>query len=63
VTDQPNTNFSGTFTEATGSSGNGNYMKFSINGDGFTLTATGGASTNASLRAPVNAIQIVSSPR
>jgi hypothetical protein len=63
VTDQPNANFSGTFTEATGSSGNGNYMKFSINGDGFTLTATGRTSTNASLRAPVNAIQIVSSPR
>lgn len=39
----------------------GNYLKFTINGNGFTLTATPGTSTNASLRAPVNAIQIISS--
>jgi hypothetical protein len=57
LTDQAGTNFSGAFTPAANSSGN--YLKFSISGTGFTLTATPGASTNAAMRAPVNAIQIV----
>jgi hypothetical protein len=59
LTDQANTNFSGTFTQSAGTSGN--YVKFTIHGNGFTLTATPGTSTNVSRRAPVNAIQIVSS--
>ena len=58
VTDPPNTNFSGIFTQASGTSGN--YVKFKINGSGFTVTAKPGTSTNANVRAPVNAIQIVS---
>jgi hypothetical protein len=57
LTDPANTNFSGTFTEAANS--NGNYVKFTITGTAFTITAkpvTGGSTT---LRAPINAIQIV----
>lgn len=57
LTDQPQTNFSGTFVQATG--GAGNYVKFSIAGGGFTLTATPVSGTNTTLRAPINAIQIV----
>jgi len=49
--------------EATATSSTGNYVKFSISGDGFTLTATPASGTNATLRAPVNAIQIVRSPK
>jgi hypothetical protein len=63
LTDQANTSFSGIFTEATAGASNGNYVKFSINGSGFTLRATPLTSANANLRAPVNAIQIVSSAR
>ena len=59
LTDQANTNFSGTFVPAAGTSGN--YVKFTITSNGFTLTATPGTSTNTALRAPVNAIQIVAS--
>jgi len=57
ATDPANTNFSGTFVQASG--GAGNYVKFTITGEGFTLTATPMTGTNATLRAPVNAIQIV----
>jgi hypothetical protein len=57
VTDPANVNFSGTFTRATNSSGN--YVKFSITAAGFTLTAKPVVGTNATVRAPVNAIQIV----
>jgi hypothetical protein len=57
LTDPANTNFAGTFRQATGATGN--YVQFTINAGGFTLTATPGASTNATQRAPVNAIQIV----
>lgn len=57
ATDTPNTDFTGTFTQAAGT--NGNYVLFSISGSGFTVTATPSTSTNATLRAPVNAIQIV----
>jgi hypothetical protein len=59
VTDPPSTDFAGTFVPSTG--GSGNYIKFSIRAGGFTLTATPLTSTNATLRAPVNAIQIVPS--
>jgi len=57
LTDVANTNFAGTYTQAAGS--NGNYVKFGINAGGFTLTATPISGTNETLRAPVNAIQIV----
>ncbi len=57
VNDAPNANFSGTFSEATGSTGN--YVKFRITGSGFTVTATPGTSTNLNVRAPVDGIQIV----
>ena len=43
VVDLPQTNFSGTFTEAAGSSGN--YVRFRIKGTAFTVTATPGTST------------------
>src|SRR6185503_9425436 len=52
LTDPAGTNFSGTFTEAAGTSGN--YVKFSIQASGFTLTASPGTSTDAKRRAPVN---------
>jgi hypothetical protein len=60
VTDSAYTDFAGAFTQSAG--GSGNYVKFSINGGGFTLTATPLSSTNTKLRAPVNAIQIVPTP-
>jgi Bacterial Ig domain/Glycosyl hydrolase catalytic core len=56
LTDAAGTNFSGAFTQASGS--NGNYVKFSITAAGFTLSATPGAA-NVNKRAPVNGIQIV----
>jgi hypothetical protein len=55
--DSPGTNFTGTFSQANGSAGN--YVKFSINGRGFTLTATPGHASTGTIRAPVNGIQIV----
>jgi hypothetical protein len=57
LTDPANTNFSTTFTRAINSSGN--YVKFSINATGFTLTATPVSGDNATLRAPINGIQII----
>lgn len=57
LTDTGNTNFSGTFTQAAGTAGN--YVKFTISAGGFTLTATPVSGTNSTLRAPINAIQIV----
>jgi hypothetical protein len=57
LTDAANTTFSGTYTAAANSSGN--YVKFSVTGSGFTLTAAPVSGTNATLRAPVNGIQIV----
>ena len=57
LTDPPNTDFSGTFTKAANSTGN--YVKFTITGSGFTLTAKPVTGTNGTLRAPVNGIQIV----
>jgi hypothetical protein len=57
ATDTAFTNFAGTFTQASGSAGN--YVKFTITAAGFTLTATPVSGTNSTLRAPINAIQIV----
>ena len=60
LTDAANANFNATFTQANNSTGN--YVKFSNitpSGGGFTLTATPGASSNGTKRAPVNGIQIV----
>jgi hypothetical protein len=56
-TDRGGVNFSGTFTQANSSAGN--YVKFTINATGFTLTATPGSSTDQYPRAPVNGIQII----
>ena len=55
IADLPNSNFNGTFTEATSSSPAGNYTTFSVSGGSFTLTAT----PQYSVRAPVNGIQII----
>ncbi len=61
ATDAPNTNFSGTFTQAINSKGN--YVKFrSIQATAFTITATPVTASDGNRRAPVNAIQIVPSP-
>ena len=57
LTDAANTNFSGTFTQANNSTGN--YVVFTINAAGFTLSATGGAASDGFPRAPINGIQIV----
>jgi hypothetical protein len=60
VTDPASTNFSGTLTPANNSVGN--YVKFTISGSGFTLTAAPLTGGNTTLRAPINALQIVPKP-
>jgi len=57
LTDAPNTNFSGTFTQANNS--NGNYAVFTINAGGSPLSAIPSAATDGTQRAPLNGIQIV----
>jgi beta-glucanase (GH16 family) len=57
LTDAANRNFNGTFVQANGS--NGNYVTVTINGTGFTLTATPGTASDGRRRAPVNGIQII----
>ena len=57
LTDPASTNFSLNFTEAQESTGN--YVKFTINATGFTLTAAPTQPTSSTRRAPVNAIEIV----
>jgi len=57
LTDAANTNFGGTFTQANNS--NGNYVVFTINATAFTVTATPGAASDGTPRAPINGIQIV----
>jgi len=57
LTDLAGVNFSGTYTQANNSAGN--YVKFTINATGFTITATPGAAGDGFPRAPVNGIQIV----
>jgi len=61
ITDAANTNFSGNFVLA--NNGVGNYAVFYTTSRGFTLTATPGASSDGTQRAPVNAIQIVRGDR
>jgi Domain of unknown function (DUF1929)/PKD domain len=58
LTDAANTNFSGTFTKASGSAGN--YVVFTgIKATGFTLTAIPSTASTSTERAPVNGIQII----
>ncbi len=58
VTDAANTNFTGTFTPASGSVGN--YVKFAaVTATAFTLTATPSTASDGFLRAAINGIQIV----
>ncbi len=58
-TDAANTNFSGTFTLASGGSA-GNFVLFpDVTGNAFTVTATPGPSSGGTRRAAVNGIQIV----
>ena len=55
-----NSNFNGTFTQATASSPIGNYVVFTIpNVSGFTLSAIPSTSSTGYKRAPLNGIQIV----
>jgi len=55
-----NSNFSGTFTQATASSPVGNYVVLTIpNVSGFTLSAIPSTASSGHKRAPVNGIQIV----
>ena len=55
-----NSNFNGTFTQATTSSSVGNYLILTIpNVSGFTLSAIPSFATSGYKRAPVNGIQIV----
>lgn len=57
LSDAANTNFAATFVP--GEDTSGNYLRFTIDGTAFTLTATPLAGSNTTLRAPVNGIQIV----
>lgn len=55
-----NSNFSGTFTQATAGSPIGNYVVFTIpNVQNFTLLAIPSSASTSFKRAPVNGIQIV----
>jgi hypothetical protein len=58
--DVASTNFGTTFTPA--NDGAGNYVKFTINADAFTITATPATASTTTRRAPVNGIQIVPVP-
>ena len=55
--DRASTNFAGTFTRANNSGGN--YVKFTVNASGFTVTAKPTGLPDATRRAPVNGIQVV----
>ena len=59
LTDAANTNFTATFTQAAGSSGN--YVRFGgvALTSGFTITATPGTSSDPYRRASINGLQIV----
>ncbi|MEP7042477.1 MAG: PQQ-binding-like beta-propeller repeat protein [Dokdonella sp.] len=61
ITDAANTNFNGTYVRAGNSAGN--YAVFFVGGNGFTLTATPGPASSGTVRAPLNAIQIVHGDR
>jgi hypothetical protein len=60
ATDAGGKNFSGGWVQANNSAGN--YVKFRIRATGFTLTARPVSGSNATLRAPINGIQIVPIP-
>jgi hypothetical protein len=60
VTDAANTDFTGTYTQ--GNNSTGNYLMFYVKATQFTLTATGGATSDGYERAPINGIQIVAAP-
>jgi hypothetical protein len=57
ATDAAYANYASTFVLASNSKGN--YLRFRVSGDGFTLTAKPLTADSATLRAPVNGIQIV----
>ena len=57
ASDTAEVNFATAFTAANDSSGN--YVRFRISGSAFTLTARPLAGTNATLRAPINGLQVV----
>jgi len=58
ITELTTAGFSGTFTQASNSSGN--YGVFTIgNVNGFTISATPVSASDGNLRAPINGIQIV----
>ncbi len=57
LSDAANTNFVSTFVDGSGTAGN--YLKFTIDGTGFTLTATPLTGGNTTLRAPLNGLQII----
>jgi hypothetical protein len=55
-----NSDFNGTFTQATASNAIGNYVVFTIpNVTGFTLSAIPSTSSSGYERAPMNGVQIV----
>ena len=57
LTDAAKTNFSGIYTQA--NSSDGNFVKFTISGTGFTVTAIPGTGSDGTARAPINGMQIV----
>jgi len=57
LTDPASTNFGTAFTQAVDSPGN--YLRFTITGTAFTVTATPTAPSSGTRRAPINGIQIV----
>lgn len=60
LTDAAGANFGTTFTLAGDSKGN--YVRFTVNASGFTLTATPTLPASGTRRAPVNGIQVVPVP-
>ncbi len=57
LTDAANANYAGKFVRA--ANGNGNYVRFTVQATGFTVTATPGATTDGAPRSPLNGVQIV----
>ncbi|MET0225171.1 MAG: PQQ-binding-like beta-propeller repeat protein [Dokdonella sp.] len=61
ITDAANATFDGSYMRADNSAGN--YAVFFVGGTRFTLTATPGPASSSTVRAPLNAIQIVHGDR
>ncbi len=57
LTDAANANFAGKFAQA--ANGNGDFVRFTVHATGFTVTATPGATSDGTPRAPINGVQIV----